>query len=37
MYNAVPTLGKADELFVDRDAIFSKLVPLLVQYFSLES
>jgi len=32
MYNESPTLGEADELFVDRDATFSKLAPLLARY-----
>jgi len=32
MYNSLPTLGEADERFVQRDVIFAKLAPLLSSY-----
>lgn len=32
MYNNLPTLGEADDRFVQRDAIFAKLAPLLASY-----
>ncbi|TDL29941.1 hypothetical protein BD410DRAFT_780446 [Rickenella mellea] len=32
MYNSLPTLGEADDLFVHRDTIFAKLAPLLSKY-----